>query len=73
MLLEKKINIKNSGLAYTIYKQLNWYGHVRIMNEERLPREMLECCPPGRRRIGRPLNSWMQEVTTRMREGNYQY
>ena len=27
-----------------------------------------EWCPPGRRRKGRPGNSWMQEVTTGMRE-----
>ena len=33
-----------------------------------LPRKILEWYPPGRRRKGRPRNSWMQEVTTRMRE-----
>ena len=42
------------------------------MNEERLPQQILEWCPPirrrRRRRKGRPRNSWMQEVTTRMRE-----
>ena len=38
------------------------------MNEERLPRKILEWCPPGRRRKGRRRNSWMQEVTTSMRE-----
>ena len=26
-------------------------------------------CPTGRRRKGRPRNSWMQEVTTGMTEG----
>jgi hypothetical protein len=29
---------------------------------------VLEWCPLGRRRKGRPRNSWMQEVTTGMRE-----
>ena len=38
------------------------------MDEERLPRKILERCPPGRRRKGRPRNSWMPEVTTGMRE-----
>ena len=38
------------------------------MNEERLPQEDLKWCPPGRRRKGRPRNSWMQEVTTGVRE-----
>ena len=38
------------------------------MNEERLPPKILEWCPPGRSRKGRPRNSWKQEVTTEMRE-----
>ena len=60
------MSIKNS--VYIINKQLNWYGHVQIMNEERLPRKIFEWYPPGRRRKGRPQISWMQEVTTGMRE-----
>ena len=27
-------NIKNQILDYIEYKELNWYGHVRRMNEE---------------------------------------
>jgi hypothetical protein len=38
------------------------------MNEERLTRKILDWCPPGRRRKRRPRNSWIQEVTTGMRE-----
>ena len=38
------------------------------MDQARLPRRILKWCPPGRRRNGRPRNSWMQEVTTGMRE-----
>ena len=63
------MNIKHSVLDYITYKQLNWYEHVRIMDEERLCRKILERCPPGRRRRrrrikGRPRNYWMHEVTT---------
>ena len=36
------------------------------MNQERLPRRILEWRPPGRQK-GRPRYSWMQ-VTTEMRE-----
>ena len=36
------VNVKNSVLAYIEYKQLIWYGHVRRINEERLPRKILE-------------------------------
>ena len=45
------------------------------MNQERLPRRILEWCPPGRRRRRRrrrrkvrPRNSWIQEVRTGMRK-----
>ena len=32
--------IKNSVLDYITYEQLNWYGHVRRMNEEGLPQNI---------------------------------
>ena len=38
------------------------------MDQERLPRRILEWCPLGSRRKGRPRNFLMQEVTTGMRE-----
>ena len=38
------------------------------MNEERVPRKMLEWCPHGRRKV-RARNSWMQKVTTGIIEG----
>ena len=41
-ILEKKIHIKNFVLDYIRYKQLNWYGHVQRMDQERLPRRLLE-------------------------------
>ena len=43
---------------------MTWYGHVRGTNEETLPRNILEWCPPGGRRMGRRRNSSIQEVTT---------
>ena len=48
--IREKMNNKISVLDYMGYKQLNWYGNVRRMNQERLPRNFLEWCPPGRRR-----------------------
>jgi hypothetical protein len=64
------MNNKNSALDYIKYKQLNWYGHLERIDKERLPRKILEWCPQGRRRKGVLRNSWMQEVTAGMREGN---
>ena len=62
------MNIKNSVLDYIGYRELNWYDYVQRMGQERLPRRILERCPPERLRKGRPRNSWMLEVTTGMRE-----
>ena len=63
MLLEKKRNIKNLNLDYIRYKQLNWYGHIQRMNEERPPRRILECVHKRK-----SLKFVLQEVTLGMRE-----
>ena len=68
IIFKEKINIKNSVPDYIKYKQLNWYGHVQRLHEKRLHRKILEWCPPGRKRKGRPRNSWVQEVTKGMGE-----
>ena len=49
--------LKNSVLDYIRYKQLNWYVHVQRMDQDKLPRRILEWCPPGRRIKGRSRNS----------------
>ena len=65
---EKK-NIKNYVLEYVRYKQAIWYDDLRRMNEEKLPWRFLEWCLLGRRRRKwRTRNSWIQGVTTGMRE-----
>ena len=66
--IREKFNIKNSVLDFIRYEQLNWSGQVQRMDEKRLPLKILEWCPPGRRRKGRPQNSWMEEVTIGMGE-----
>ena len=62
------MDIRNSVLDDIRYKQANWHDHVQRMKDERLPRKILEWCPPGRRRKGRARNSWMLDVTTEMRK-----
>ena len=44
---------------------------MQSMDQGILPRRILEWCPPGRRRKGRPRNSWMQEIITGMREWGF--
>jgi hypothetical protein len=43
-------------------KRLQWYGHVKRMQEERLPKLIMECIPRERRKRGRPRKTWMEGV-----------
>jgi hypothetical protein len=43
-------------------KRLQWYGHVKWMQEERLPKLIMEWIPGWRRKRGRPRNTRMEGV-----------
>ena len=43
-------------------KRLQWYGHVRMMPEERITKLILEWVPPVRRKRGSPRKTWMEGV-----------
>ena len=62
------IKFDNYALDYIKHKQLNWYGHVQRMYEERLLEKFWNGVHLEEEKKGRPRNSWMQEVTTGMRE-----
>jgi hypothetical protein len=51
-------------------KILQWYGHVKRMPEERIPKLILEWVPAERRKRGRPRNTWMEEVHAAMTARN---
>ena len=40
-----------------------WYGHVLRMSDERLPKQVLDWRPEGRRRVGRPKDTWRRTLT----------
>jgi len=42
--------------------KLQWYGYVQRMEEGRLPKEVMEWCPPGRRKRGRPKLTWAEGI-----------
>ncbi|XP_030765921.1 uncharacterized protein LOC115889932 [Sitophilus oryzae] len=46
--------------------QLNWYGHVRRMDNTRLPQKVLNWLPQKRRKRGRPRINWMESVKKAM-------
>jgi hypothetical protein len=41
-------------------KRLQWYGHVKRMPEERIPKLIMEWIPQERRKSGRPRKTWME-------------
>ena len=43
-------------------KRLQWYGHVKRMQEERLPKLIMEWIPGKRRKRVSPRKTWMEGV-----------
>ena len=50
--------------------QLKWYGHLLRMEYSRWPKKIYQWTPYGRRRRGRPQQSWTNQVTDFMRSRN---
>jgi hypothetical protein len=51
-------------------KRLQWYGHVKRMPEERIPKLTLEWVPANRRKRRRPRKTWMEGVDAAMTARN---
>jgi hypothetical protein len=47
-------------------KRLQWYGHVKRMPEERIPKLIVEWIPLERRKRGRLRKTWMEGVKAAM-------
>ena len=43
-------------------KQLKWYGHVKRMSKERIPRKCMEARTGEKRGRGRPRKTWMRRI-----------
>jgi hypothetical protein len=43
-------------------KRLQWYGHVKRLQEESLPKLIMKWIPEERRKRGRPRKTWMDGV-----------
>jgi len=50
--------------------RLQWYGHVKRMPEERMPKLIMDWIPRDRKKRGRPRKTWMEEVQAAMTTGN---
>ena len=50
--------------------QLQWYGHVKRIPEERIPKLIMEWVPLERRKRGRPRKTLMEGVQAAMTRRN---
>ena len=62
------MNVTHTIVDDISVNQLKWYGHVQRMNEERLPKQVLNWAPHGRRKRGRPRKSWREGIDREIRE-----
>ena len=50
--------------------QLKWYGHVKRMEDRRIPRRIMETRTEGKRARGRPRTSWIDSITSAGKKRN---
>jgi len=51
-------------------KRLQWYGHVKRISEERIPKLIMDWLPWERRERGRPRKTWIEGVQAAMTTRN---
>jgi hypothetical protein len=51
-------------------KRLQWRGHVKRMQEARIPKLIMQWRAEERRKTGRAIKTWMEGVQAAMTAGN---
>jgi hypothetical protein len=69
-LIAFKVKGKPDTINIIEKKILQWYGYVKRMPEERMPKLIMEWIPEERRKRGRPRKTWMEEVQAAMTTRN---
>jgi len=74
--IRERMNAQITIMDYIGEKQLKWYGHLRRMNEERIPLKVWNWTPTQRNKRGRPQKKWITDVKIEMesrglREGDW--
>jgi hypothetical protein len=65
-----KRGMKKDILQEIEEQQLRWYGHVMRMEDCRIAKQVAEWNPQGKRRRGRPFNTWKGGIRDSMQKGN---
>jgi len=72
--IQEIINVRHTIVEDIHVAQLKWYGHLQRMGEERLPKQILNWTPQGRRQRERELEEdlWMNRDQWRLEIGRRQ-
>ena len=71
MVSEEELRRRTGQQTITEKLRINrwrWYGHVLRMPEQRTPKQALHWRPAGRRRVGRPKDTWQRTIQREMTE-----
>ncbi|XP_030768200.1 uncharacterized protein LOC115891781 [Sitophilus oryzae] len=60
--IRRQMGLKHDIVYDIRTQQLIWYGHVKRMEEHRIPKKILIWNPQGRRKRGRPCKSWREGI-----------
>lgn len=62
------MNVKHTIVEDIKDKQLVWFGHVQRMTDLRIPKQIMQWKPGGRRKRGRPRRSWISGVDEEIKD-----
>ena len=62
--IREKMDPPDTILNEITRKQLIWYEHVERMDPTRLPKNMINWKPEGRKKRGRPRRTWKDGIYT---------
>jgi len=65
------INLFYNNLLEIKRRRLRWLGHTLRMNVNRTMKIALRWTPPGKRKQGRPKNTWRRTITSELKKMGY--
>ena len=60
--IRELMNVNKNVIEVIEERSLRWFGHIKRMEAERIPKAVSEWEPDGKRRRGRPIGTWMNGV-----------